>query len=101
MRDDDLVSTTDVRTNLANLINRACYGHERIRIGRHGRPVAALIGADDLELLEALEEARDAADYDRAKVADRGERVPIDDLLAEVGESAATRDRRRNRGPAA
>jgi prevent-host-death family protein len=48
---------TQARDELADLINRVAYGHERIVLTRHSRPVACLVPAEDLERLERLERA--------------------------------------------
>ena len=45
---------------------------------------AVVIGVADLELLEELEAARDAAEFAAAKAADDGQRVSLDELLTEV-----------------
>jgi prevent-host-death family protein len=49
------VPVTQARADFAELINRAAYAHERTVITRHGRPIAALISAADLERLAALD----------------------------------------------
>jgi len=59
MSEHDSVSVIDVRNNLAELLNRTAYSDERIRISRHGKPVAALISIEDLARLEALENSVD------------------------------------------
>jgi prevent-host-death family protein len=46
------VSMTDLRQNLASLINRATYGGERIVLVSHGEPKAVIIGVDELRRLE-------------------------------------------------
>jgi len=46
------VSMTDLRQNLASLINRATYGGERIVLMSHGEPKAVIIGVDELRRLE-------------------------------------------------
>jgi prevent-host-death family protein len=46
------IPVTQARDELADLINRVAYGHERIVLTRHSRPVACLVPAEDLELLE-------------------------------------------------
>lgn len=48
------VSLTDLRQNLASLINRAAFGGERIILVSHGEPKAAIIGIEDLRRLEQL-----------------------------------------------
>ena len=54
-----MIPVSKAREQLAELVNRAAYGRERISIGRRGRRVAVLLPAEDLELLEALEDAAD------------------------------------------
>ena len=54
------VSATDARANFQDLINRAEYKGERIVVQRHGKAVVAIIGLDDLKLLEAIEDAIDS-----------------------------------------
>jgi prevent-host-death family protein len=46
------VPVTQARDELADLINRVAYGHERIILTRHSRPVACLVPPEDLALLE-------------------------------------------------
>lgn len=54
-------SITDARNRFADYIHRAQYGHERVVLTAHGQPVAAIISIEDLELLQALEDAIDLA----------------------------------------
>ncbi|NMG18323.1 type II toxin-antitoxin system Phd/YefM family antitoxin [Brasilonema bromeliae] len=60
------VSATEARANFQELINRAEYKGERILIQRHGKAVGAIIGLEDLRLLEAIEDAIDSAELRRA-----------------------------------
>ncbi|MBW4449223.1 MAG: type II toxin-antitoxin system Phd/YefM family antitoxin [Spirirestis rafaelensis WJT71-NPBG6] len=60
------ISASEARANLPDLINRAEYARERILIQRHGKTVVAIIGLDDLKLLEAVEDAIDSAELRRA-----------------------------------
>lgn len=48
------VGTHEAKTHLSEYLNRVRYGGERILIERHGRPVAGLVGVEDLERLEGL-----------------------------------------------
>jgi prevent-host-death family protein len=54
-----MMSISEARKELAELVNRAAYRRERITLGRRGKKVAAIVSAEDLELLEALEDAAD------------------------------------------
>jgi prevent-host-death family protein len=49
------VSVSDARETFAELVNRAAYKGERVRVARRGRAIAAIISIEDLELLERLE----------------------------------------------
>ena len=66
------VSTVKARANLAEVINRAVYGRERIVLTRRGKRIAAVVPFEDVRILERLEdeidirEAKKAlAEYDR------------------------------------
>ncbi|NJM71449.1 MAG: type II toxin-antitoxin system Phd/YefM family antitoxin [Scytonema sp. RU_4_4] len=61
-----VVSATEARANFQELINRAEYKGERILIQRHGKAVGAIIGLEDLRLLEAIEDAIDSAELRHA-----------------------------------
>lgn len=54
------IPVTRARDELAELINRVAYGHERIILTRHSKPVAVLVPPVDLERLES-ESAEDQA----------------------------------------
>ena len=55
------LAATALRRAFADTVNRVAYQGERIALERHGKTVAALVSADDLELLEALENRMDLA----------------------------------------
>ena len=56
------IPVTQARAELADLINRVVYGAERVVVTRHGKPLAALVSAADLALLEALDAADEAGE---------------------------------------
>lgn len=51
------IPVTQARAELAELVNRVSYGGERLLLTRHGRPLAALVPASDLDVLEPAETA--------------------------------------------
>ncbi|MEU9354817.1 type II toxin-antitoxin system Phd/YefM family antitoxin [Streptomyces griseoloalbus] len=51
------IPVTQARAELADLINRVVYGGERVVVTRHGKPLVALVSADDLRRLEELQES--------------------------------------------
>ncbi|NLU73438.1 type II toxin-antitoxin system Phd/YefM family antitoxin [Streptomyces sp. HNM0575] len=53
------IPVTQARAALADLINRVVYGGERVVVTRHGKPLAALVSAADLERLQELDAAEE------------------------------------------
>ncbi|MFC9974515.1 type II toxin-antitoxin system Phd/YefM family antitoxin [Spirillospora sp. NPDC127200] len=49
---------TEARKEFADLVNRVAYAGERVALTRRGKVIAALVSAEDLELLEQLREGR-------------------------------------------
>lgn len=77
---DASITTRELREGLSDAIGRAAYAGERIGVTKHGKLTAVLIGVEDLELLEQLEEARDVLEFRAAKEADDGTRIPFAEL---------------------
>ena len=50
------IPVTQARDELADLINRVAYGHERIVLTRHSKPVACLVPPEDLARLQEGEQ---------------------------------------------
>lgn len=46
------IKVTEAKAHLSALMSRVGYGKERFVIERRGRPLAALVGIEDLERLE-------------------------------------------------
>ena len=55
------VNCSQLRTDLAETLNRVAYTGERIVIERSGKRVAALVPLKELENIEAREDAEDLA----------------------------------------
>ncbi|MGA3326319.1 MAG: type II toxin-antitoxin system prevent-host-death family antitoxin [Terriglobia bacterium] len=53
------LSASQTRAAFAEALNRARFAGERTLIRRHGKDVAAVVSAEDLRILEALEDRRD------------------------------------------
>ncbi len=83
---DHDVSLANARSRLGDLVSQVSYRHDRIVITKHGRPVAAIVPAHDLELLEELEDRSDieAAKASRAGARKRGT-VPLRKVLRDLG----------------
>lgn len=53
------ISTAVARGSLAEIINRSAFGKERIFLSRHGKNIVAVVPAEDIQILEAIEEEMD------------------------------------------
>jgi prevent-host-death family protein len=53
------LTASQARASFAEAVNRATFAGERTVIRRHGKDVAAVVSAEDLKILEALEDRRD------------------------------------------
>jgi prevent-host-death family protein len=53
------INVVNVRSKLADTINRVAYQGERVVLQRRGKGVAALVSMQDLALLEKLEDQAD------------------------------------------
>jgi prevent-host-death family protein len=53
------IGVAEIRSNLADVINRVAYGGERVILQRRGKKVMALMPIEDLELLNSLEDKAD------------------------------------------
>jgi prevent-host-death family protein len=60
------LSTSQLREELSEALNRVAYRGERIVLRRHGKDVAALVPMDDLARLEEMEDRADNAAADAA-----------------------------------
>ena len=83
---DEDISIADLRARLGDLVSRVSYKHDRVVITRHGKPVAALISASDMEKFEELE---DWNDIQAAKAALRDVKkngtVPLEIVVQRLG----------------
>lgn len=80
------ISITEARDDFADVMNQVAYGHERVLVERRGRSLAAIIPAEDLMILEAIEDEIDIAEA-RAALADPSNATPLrwSDVKARLG----------------
>lgn len=76
---------SEARESFSTTINRVAFGRERVVLTRHGKRIAAVVPIEDLDLLEALEDARDLDDV-RAALGDPAnrERIGWEELKAQL-----------------
>ena len=78
------LTVSEVREDFGRTVDRVHHRRERVCITKHGRPVVALVPAEDLELLAMLEDRLDI-DAVREALAEPGERIPYDLIRKELG----------------
>ena len=78
------MSVTEARSGFAEIVNRAAYGHERIVITRRGKDIAAVVPAEDMDLLEELEDRMDIEAAEKA-LAESEELIPYEKVRRELG----------------
>jgi len=80
------MSTVEARNKFSNVINRVAFGKERVILTRRGEELVALIPAEDVHLLEALENQNDLEEARFAlKEAQKKGTIPWDVLKKEIG----------------
>jgi prevent-host-death family protein len=71
------IAVTKARKIFAELLNRVVYGGEEVVLTRHGKTVAAIVSAEDLELLRSIRAGRvDLRLAEPPMVGDAPHRVP-------------------------
>lgn len=51
MLDSNVVSIDELRSNLAEIVNRVTYANEKVIVKKHNRDVAMIISLDEYEML--------------------------------------------------
>ena len=72
------ISIANFRNNMADPINRAVYGGERVILTRDGKPTVALVGLNDLAALEELENRADLKAALKARKETGG--IPLEEI---------------------
>jgi prevent-host-death family protein len=72
------------REQFADILNDVAYKGERVLLHRRGKDVAAVVSADDLALLEALEDHMDVEAV-REALEEGGPNIPWQQLKTEIG----------------
>jgi len=78
------ISTADARKKFSNIVNRVAFGKESIILTRRGEELAALIGIDELKLLQELENRIDIADAVKA-LKEPGDDIPAEQFWKKLG----------------
>lgn len=84
------VEATEAQAHFSELIDRVEADNERIVIEQSGQAKVVLISYADLKRLEALEDARDVADFQRAVEESNGEFSTMEEVIARYNEIHGT-----------
>ncbi|MGW0737784.1 type II toxin-antitoxin system Phd/YefM family antitoxin [Streptomyces sp. NPDC002851] len=74
------IPVTQARAELADLINRVVYGGERVVVTRHGKPLVALVSADDLRRLEESQDQQEHPEHAEVEA-----EAPVISAVSSVG----------------
>lgn len=86
------VSVSEAREDFAELVNRAAYAGERIRIYRRGRPVAAIVPIEDADYMERLEDEFDLKAAEEALAdPENATHIPWEEVEAELDRDQAAK----------
>ena len=78
----------EIRSNMADALNRVIYAGERVVLERRGKPAAAIVSLEDLALLAAVEDGEDvkAAKRAIAEMKRKGEKpIPFSEVKKQLG----------------
>jgi prevent-host-death family protein len=78
------LSVSKARIQFAEIVNQAAYQGRRIALKRRGRTLAAIVSAEDLALLEAMEDRLDVEAAKKA-LAESRQRIPYEKVRKELG----------------
>ena len=78
------VGMKDARGELAELLNKVAYAHERVAITRHRKNVAYLVCEEDMKLIRFIEDKIDKAAALEA-MKEGGDNVAFEDLMKDAG----------------
>jgi prevent-host-death family protein len=83
-----IMTVVQARSNFGDLLSRVQYSNERTLITRNGKPIAAIVSAKDLKVLQqALEDAEDIRDARKAmkEVEETGVTYSFEEVARELG----------------
>jgi prevent-host-death family protein len=83
-----IMTVVQARSNFGDLLSRVQYSNERTLITRNGKPIAAIVSAKDLKIIErALEDAEDIREARKAmkEVEETGITYSMEEIAEKYG----------------
>ena len=78
------LTVTEARHHWSALVNRVAFKGDRIVLSRNGKDIAALVSAEDIAMLKALEDRIDIQEAER-RLADGQPLRDYEDVRKELG----------------
>lgn len=98
----ETLTASEVRQKWSDIVNKVARRQSRVLVEKSGVPVAAVVSADDLARLQALDAERERAFAALDRIGAAFQDVPADELDREVAEALAqVRAERRGDAPPA
>jgi prevent-host-death family protein len=81
------INTAEAKEQFTDLVNRVALNKERIILTRRGKEIAAIIPAEDLQLLQANQDKQDVREAtDALKESRDSGTATLDEVLKEIGD---------------
>jgi prevent-host-death family protein len=77
------MTTSELRKDISEAVNRVAYAGDRIALQRSGKDVAVIVSVEDYELLSEIENRLDL-DAVRKSLAEGGENISWEELKKEL-----------------
>ena len=77
------MTTSELRKDISEAVNRVAYTGDRIALQRSGKDVAVIVSVEDYELLSEIENRLDLAAV-RKSLAEGGENISWEELKKEL-----------------
>jgi prevent-host-death family protein len=79
------ITATRLRNVIGSVLNDVQFKGERVILNRQGKPAAALIPIEDLQLLEELEDRMDIEEIERVMADPHTEWLTLEEARRELG----------------
>ena len=82
----DKISVSNARKEFSEIVNKACYGGERIIIQRQGKDCVAIVPISDLEIIEFVENHVDISEAQQVQMEAKEKDIEVfEELLDDLG----------------
>jgi prevent-host-death family protein len=85
----ETIAASEARVQWSRLLNQVAREQTRVVVERSGIPVAAIVSADDLVLLQRLDEQRERGFAAAERISQAFADVPVEKLERRVAEAVA------------